>query len=410
MEIGLRERLPLYPSQFITGLVVASLGPLLDPMMKDLGLSLSRGGLISLGFFVGQVAGIVVVNVCMAHVSAKGILVYGALLQAAGLAAAGLLSTGIRTLFLAFFVLGIGWALLNTIGWMWAPVHIKRGTASALLQMTLFFALGNMLGPLVLGVLLRGGAGWRPILAAEGAASVLFALVFTVLPFRDITERENLRIGHAREVVRFNPALISAMLIAGFLYAGIETSFGVWLPKFQIDTFRATDLWASVTVSFFWGGLIIGRLAALRLARIFFPSRLVVACGAGLALFSVAIAVSPRQVATLALALGAGLGASATFGLLGSYSSKFPAWHAGVVSSAYLLVGGAGSMVFPYLMGPLASTAGFRMAFGVLAVPAIVYALLALVVHTASREGRGAAPEETLPAAGDPRRATGGSR
>ena len=186
MNPSLRNRLPLYPSQFIAGFVVVSLGPLLDSMMRDLGIPLSRGGLISLAFFAGQVVGIIVLNLGMARIPAKQALILGALLQAVSLIVAGLVSSSLGSLLAAWWVAGLGWALFNTIGWMWVPVHVKQGTAAAILLMTLFYALGNMLGPLVLGSLLGSGSTWRWILAGEGMVTLAFALAFTVLPFLDV--------------------------------------------------------------------------------------------------------------------------------------------------------------------------------------------------------------------------------
>lgn len=55
---SLRSRLPLYPGRFVAGVVMVSLGPLLDPIMRDLRVSFSRGGLIAAAFFLGQIAGV----------------------------------------------------------------------------------------------------------------------------------------------------------------------------------------------------------------------------------------------------------------------------------------------------------------------------------------------------------------
>ena len=86
---SLRHRIPLYPTQFLCAMAIVSLGPLLDSMMTDLGVSLSRGGLISAGLFAGNVSGIVVLNTVLARVAAKRILLSGTILQGASLIAAG---------------------------------------------------------------------------------------------------------------------------------------------------------------------------------------------------------------------------------------------------------------------------------------------------------------------------------
>ena len=177
MDPSLRQRFSLYPSQFICAVVLVSLGPLLDSMMRDLDIPLRRGGLISAaGLFLGEVVGIVILNTHMAKVPAKWALVAGAALQGAGLIAVGAGSWNLWCFFAAYLFVGLGWALLNTIGWMWVPAHIRKGTAAAALLMILFFALGMMLTPLVLGLAIDLGATWRWIIIAEGGVSLLLAL------------------------------------------------------------------------------------------------------------------------------------------------------------------------------------------------------------------------------------------
>ncbi|MBN1319875.1 MAG: MFS transporter [Thermoleophilia bacterium] len=112
---SLRQRLPLYPSQVIGAMIMASLGPLLDSIMTDLGIPLSRGGIISAGFFVGGVLSIVVLNSAMARVPAKRMLVFGMLLQGLGLVIAGLVSWDLWSVTLACLLGGFGGNFVNTM-------------------------------------------------------------------------------------------------------------------------------------------------------------------------------------------------------------------------------------------------------------------------------------------------------
>jgi MFS family permease len=102
------------------------------------------------------------------------------------------------------------------------------------------------------------------------------------------------------------------------------------------------------------------------------------------AVFAVAVATAPTQAVALVLTVGAGLGASASYGLIGSYAGRFPGWQSAVASSLFILCGGIGSITFPYIMGPLASAAGFRVGLAVLAVPALAYGAASLLIHSAA--------------------------
>ncbi|MBN1629662.1 MAG: MFS transporter, partial [Thermoleophilia bacterium] len=190
---SLRYRIPLYPTQFLCAMAIVSVGPLLDSMMTDLGVSLSRGGLISAGLFLGNVSGIVVLNTAMARVPVKRTLIGGAILQGASLIAAGLASVDLWTLLVTYLFVGFGGALLNATCWMWQSAHMKKNAAAAALRMILFFGLAMMIVPLVLGMVLDAGAGWRWVLAVEGGLSLLTAAAIAVLPLLDVPGRRNVR-------------------------------------------------------------------------------------------------------------------------------------------------------------------------------------------------------------------------
>jgi fucose permease len=382
---SLRLRLPLYPSQFLVAMAIVSIGPLLHPMMQDLGVPLSRGGLVSAGLFIGNASAIVVLNTALARLRPKTVLLSATLLQAAALATAGAASRGLWSLFAAYLFVGFAGALMNTSCWIWISAHMVQNRAAAALRMILFFALAMMTVPLFLGLALDAGASWRWLLVAEGGLSLSSGLALVFLPLLDVPGRQNVRLTQFRQVVASNPKLLLGMVIAGFTYVGTEMTMNVWLPKFQIDVFAVSDTRAGFAVTLFWIGLIAGRLTVIRLTRRFSPSRLLLVCACTLAVFAVAVALAPSQSVALVLAVGAGLGASASYGLIGSYAGRFPGWQSAVASSLFILSGAVGSIAFPYIMGPLASAAGFRIALALVAVPALVYGAAALLIHRSAR-------------------------
>ena len=153
------------------------------------------------------------------------------------------------------------------------------------------------------------------------------------LPLLDVRGRQNIRLSQFREVVAHDRKLLLGIVIAGFTYVGAEMTFNIWLPKFEIEVFGATDTWASLSVTLFWVGLIAGRLTVMTLTRRYSPARLLLVCACTLAVFVVALALAPSQAVSLIFAVGAGLGASASYGLIGSYAGRFPGWQAAVATS-----------------------------------------------------------------------------
>jgi fucose permease len=373
---SLRHRLPLYPSQFLIAMAVVSIGPLLDPTMRDFGVGLSGGGLISAGLYVGNVSAIVILNTLLARWRAKWTILGGMVLQGAALITAGAVSWNLWSLIVAYLFIGFGGALMNTTCWIWISAHMVYDRAAAALRMILFFALGMMSVPLIIGLVLDAGASWRWVLIAEGALALLAAVA--------TPSQTQLY----RGVIAWDPKLLLGILVAGFTYVGAEMTMNVWLPKFQIDVFGSADSWASFAVTLFWLGLTAGRLLVMALTRRFSPSRLLLVCGCIFAVFAVAVALAPSQIASLILVVGAGLGASASYGLIGSYTGRFPEWQSAVATSLFIFAGGVGSIAFPYMMGPLASAVGFRIALATVAIPALVYGAASLLIHARSGESK----------------------
>ncbi len=316
----------------------------------------------------------------------KWTLIGAAWLQTLGLALAGLLATGLWSLFGAYVIVGAGCVFLNSLPGMWVTSHVKVGTSHAMMVLLVYFAVGMMLTPLVIGGVLGLGVSWRWVLGIEAVLSLGLAILLTLRPVSDIKGRENLRAHQLREVIGFNAGLFWAVLCASILYIGSEFILNVWLPKFEIDVFDASKAVASLAVTLFWVGLLVGRVVVVPLTRRFLASRLLMIGTAVMAVFSLGVALSTSTAMSMVMAFFAGLGASGAFPLILSFSARFPKWHAGVVFSAVIMAGALGRIVFPYLIGPIAESLGFRMAIGLAFVLAAVLSGLSLYLHRASGE------------------------
>ena len=176
------------------------------------------------------------------------------------------------------------------------------------------------------------------------------------------------------------------MLVASILYIGAEFTLNVWLVKFQIDVFGADKGTGNIAMTLFWLGLLIGRLVVIPLTRRFHPARILTAGMAFSAVFSLGIAFAVNVEMVMVMSFFAGLGASAAFPLILSFSARFPRWHAGVVFSAVIMAGALGRIVFPYLVGPLAESLGFRIALCLTFVLSAALSLLALYLYRVSGE------------------------
>jgi len=383
-----RLRLPIFLAHFQSGVMFVMLGPLLDSILRDLDIPLAQGGLPALAFNLGAAVSMIFLNVSLARVPVRWILVGAAVLEAAGLAASGLLTQGLWSFAAAYFFVGFPCVILIAVPGMWVSVHVRGATAWALNLMMLSSVSGMTIGPLVAGLLLGQGVSWRTIYAGEAVFVLAAAVVFALVPLVDIRGRKSLGLSQLRALVGFNPRLLALMVGGAFMYLGAETTLITWLPKFEIEVFGAGATWASLAVTLYMAGQIIGRLVSIPLTRRYLASTLLFAFCVVLAVFVGAVAGSPSQEISLTLIFVAGLGSAASFSLISSYASKFPHWHAGVLFSAVEFVGGIGAMVVPYLIGPVAAGAGFRVAMAVVVLPVVIVAFVALGLRSVSGEAR----------------------
>ncbi len=386
-KTSLASYLPLYATLFMVGVVVITLGPVLDPLTKQLGIPLQQAGLISVAFAVGMLVGVTALNLLLARVPVKWALIGATWLQAVALAVSATLTRGLASMFVSYFFVGLGCVILNSLPSMWVGSHVKVDTHRTMVIVLLFFAIGMTVAPIFIGIALGLGATWRWVYGAEAVLSAVLALFLTWRPVSDIPGRKNLTWGRLREVVGFSPALFWAVVAASIFYIGSEFIFNVWLPKFAIDTFDVSKTTASIAVALFWLGLIFGRLIVARLTKRFAASRILMGGMAVMAVFAGGVALSTSIALVMVLAFIAGLGAAAGFPLIMGFAGKFPAWHAGVVVSAVVFAGAVGRIVFPYLVGPIAHSAGFRIAMGLAFILAAAGAVLAFFLHGISGEG-----------------------
>ena len=367
-------------------MATVSLGPLLDPMMKDLSIPLSQGGLVNGILFVGSALGIVLFNAAQSHLAAKWWFAGATAFLGIGQILAGTVAHSLWAVCLAYSAVGLGIAVMLAVSFMWLAVHLRERMATSALVLTIYFGMAMISVPVIIGRALESGFTWRHVLIVEGGIALIAAVAFALMPLLDIPGRQNVRLTHLREAASHNRGLLLAILAAGFTYTGAEFVLNVWLPKFQIEVFSSSDGFASLAVTLFWVGEVTGRLFFLPLAKRVDPARLLLVCTCVMAVFTTSMSFAPSATSALVLAAFAGLAASPCYALIASYSGAFPGWKSGVVSSLFVLSGAPGGMLFPYMVGPLAESLGFRIALAAVAIPILAAGAFSLLLHARAKD------------------------
>jgi fucose permease len=239
----------------------------------------------------------------------------------------------------------------------------SRGRALNLVH--LFFSVGALSAPLVVGRLVEGGVAWQVVLEATGLVALVVAAGFLVVAMPDgrrtaataepSTERS------PREIVprtlMTGPVLLLAVAIG--CYVASEIGVSNWLVRFL----EAEPLTVATTaLALFWGGLALGRLVAARVSDRFDHVRFAVAASTAMSIALIGAILVPSSGLSIALFALAGFATGPVYPMIMAVGGdRYPERSAAVSG---LLSGAAvtGSIIYPPIMGFLSVTVGLTVA------------------------------------------------
>ncbi|MEJ7655088.1 MAG: MFS transporter [Chloroflexia bacterium] len=284
------------------------------------------------------------------------------LLWAAG---AGALDGGMNGLFLAIYA---------------------RARGGALNRLHLFFSIGALTAPLVVGRLLVAGVSWRTVLLGIAAAAATLGVLLAVhrLPLERCVAGAAGSTSRSRRRGEVAAAVCGACGRDLLLRCGGVGGRG-WLVAFLSESSLGV---ATSALSLFWGGMAVGRLLSSWAADRFAPTAFAVG---GIALFSASIVgavLAPNLWLSVALFGAAGLFSGPIHPMILAVGGDLYPNRLSAFSGALGAAGILGSLTYAPLVGFASSRVGLGagiLGAGLLGIPAAAAVLAATVV--ARREG-----------------------
>ena len=363
------RRLPAAIVGCLTLLAIGWTGLLIPSLIRSIKLTFEVDdagiGIVYLAYALAYAVGSFGGGPATERLGRPAILGGAALVHAAGVASLGLAPT--FPWFLGAALLGgLGAGCLDggANGLVLDLYREGRGRAMNLLH--LFFSIGALSAPILVGLAVDGGVPWQAVVIASGAAMAAIAVAFLVVPMpsgrrigggpaTSATDASVTTDGSGR--LLSGPLLLLGLAIA--TYVASEVGVSNWLVRFLEPAPLTT---ATLALSLYWAGIALGRLVSSAIADRFDHRRFTLTCALGMAA-TIAIAVLvPSLPASIAMFTLAGVASGPIFPMIQALGGeRFPDRSA-AVGGALTGMGIVGTTLYPPAMGFLSVSIGLTAA------------------------------------------------
>jgi len=340
-------------------MVIGLLGPSVPVIVDGLDISYAQAGflftLLSLGSLFGSSVGAIASD----SLNRKRLLT-----SLCGLFAGGLVCMGFAPGYVALCITIFGFSLFGSpIGSIGQSVMLDMypGQRSRYLSIqTLFAAVGSFIAPLLVAVNIAGGLSWRWPFLETAALVLVLTSVLTLVRIPNASADRSSR-APLTSIIR-NPNMVIASVLV-FLYVAVDLGFSYWLAEYFSTELGVNLRLSSAAVSIFLIGMMSGRLTTSWLVKRIATKRILL-FGLSLAAVSLVSFLWIPAVGVKALfAFLYGLGIGPVFPLMVAKASEEYPHQSGAVTGLLFACMSLGGMVFPLVLGILASHHGIERSY-----------------------------------------------
>jgi fucose permease len=352
-----RQLAPLLHCGFLlVGIVHTLLGPILPMLAARWRLDDAEAGSLFIAQFMGVMIGSALSSPMIERLGSLRLMAFSYAAMAAAVACLGVNSWGIGLMSVLSYGFAIGLTAPVT-NLLVAEINSER-RAAALNILNFVWALGAVAGPPLIALFARDGRLVRPLI---GLAALLLgiALLIARRPLTDLSSRANQPQPNQKDPPPFERSALRAwaspyaLLTGGliFIYVGTESATAGWIASYAQRLGTSVSEFGTMTPSFFWAGLLIGRVVA--------PTALRRVSEAALVLISLLVASTGLVVILLGSSLTtvssgaglAGLGLAAVFPTTFAIFTRHFGRQASQLTGFVFVLGGMGGALIPWLVG-----------------------------------------------------------
>ncbi|MDB5053894.1 MAG: fucose permease [Bacilli bacterium] len=364
-------------SYLLTGLSHVIIGSLLPELLAHYSINYSKGGQLVFAQFSGFLVGVLLVPWMSAKFGKQNSLLLALISLGAAEIAYGFLPPWQFMYVIACFA-GLGFGAIETIIGTLIIENIKEKKAIAMSRLEVFFGIGALIMPLVVSWMI--GIGWWQIsFFLLGGLALVIAFVWKVLPLGVADQHMSRKLPDASgssKLISFTKRerYILALFILFFLiYVGSEMSLVNFLPSFLIVNLKLDTAVASLSVTFFWITMVIGRLFTGVIAeKIKYAPFLLWSC-LGSVIFIAMFRIVFHVWSAFAIIMLAGLLMSGIFSIALLFANQLLPGKTERTTSTLIASGGIGGALMPLLIGLIMDH--FTVAYAVNFIIGIMFVL-----------------------------------
>lgn len=356
----------------IFGIVLSTLGALLPSLVQKFGFEKTSAGNLMLLLSLGVLLGSLVQGPIVDRFGYKILLIICSAMIFLGLEGLAFASTH-WMLQLASFVIGLGGGCINgSVNALVADIS-EVGKGANLSVLGVFFGVGALGVPFLLGVLLARFS-FEALTGSIGSLVFLVFVFFIVLRFPAPKQPLGFPLKQGLKLLKEWPLLLFGFIL--FFESGMEITVANWTALFLKEELMIDTNLSVLYLSFFWLGMILSRTVLGRLLLRINPARVqLTSFGIALSGAFLLLVANRLWLSNLGLFL-IGIGLAGTFPIiLGYIGERYPKLS-GTAFSIALVMALTGGSFFPWLIGRLGENFSLRTSF--IVVPLGIGAMILL--------------------------------
>lgn len=339
---------------FALGLL-ATLGPALPDIARNTHSSVEDAGILFAALFLGAIPAQLVSGWLNDKYGPRPVLAAGLMIMCVGFFVATIAPT-LPLSIGSMFIAGLGDGALIVAGNVMIAQTFAARSASALNLMNVFYGIGAIVGPALVGITL---GLWQTALPPLWFVSLMMALLLPGvlgLPKKSITSTHPEHHEHAASTAQQRHFLLSPFLwimsIELLLYVAVEVGMGWWASLYMQKSTAMLPETAAFVASAFYVALTGGRLFGAWLGNRIHGPMLLLYCVTGATVSSLLMLSSVGNVyVTIAAIMLLGLSIGPIYStIISVVTLRFPA-VAGAAASISIAAGSLGGTIGPWLLG-----------------------------------------------------------